>query len=305
MPSINWSRRGSWRPNCLSTWSYSPTYTTPRFPRISKNVNFWENSLLPPQQLHLSEWSNPIHLTFSRQDDVLLPYWSDNVPYFFFQSNKHNIRVVLLPTLWSLHNFTEVTEASLTQYVTHQEAKRSNYHLLSVKMRTDDSLKSYINFFQSQHIKVSNCGEEVSVLAFISGLQVTHSLYKYLLKHNVIKMSEALSRAQSHIQLEEAIKASSNNSAKPSDNGIKLKSTREVPDHALNWHRGQPPYKKKAISILLSSPIQGYMPTELFTYWNFWSMKYSTPSNIDCSSEPEADSPHSFTTRVRGVLLLQ
>jgi len=60
-------------------------------------------------------------------------------------------------------------------------------------MRPGDNHKSYINFFQSQLTKVSNCGKEVSALAFISGLQVTQLLYKHVLKHNFTKMSEALS----------------------------------------------------------------------------------------------------------------
>ena len=76
-------------------------------------------------------------------------------------------------------------------------------------MRPGDGFKSYINFFQNQLTKVSNCGEKVSALAFISGLQATHPLYKHLLKH-VAKISEALSRAQPYIQLEKATKAFSN-----------------------------------------------------------------------------------------------
>jgi len=37
-------------------------------------------------------------------------------------------------------------------------------------MRQYDSLKSYIGYFQSQLAKVSHCGEDISALAFISGL---------------------------------------------------------------------------------------------------------------------------------------
>ena len=91
-----------------------------------------------------------------------------------------------------LHNFSEVTEAFLTEDTSRQKAKRNSHHLLSVKIRPGDSLKPYINFFQSQLTKVSNCGEEVFALMFISRLQATHSLYKHLLKH-VFKMSEVLS----------------------------------------------------------------------------------------------------------------
>jgi len=98
-------------------------------------------------------------------------------------------------------------------------------------MSQGDNPKLYINFFQNQFIKVSNCGKEVAALTFISMLQVTHPLYKYLLKHNVIKMSEVLTQAQPYIQLEEAMKASSSHSAKLGDGGGKSKSPHEAPNY--------------------------------------------------------------------------
>ena len=73
----------------------------------------------------------------------------------------------LLPRF--LYNFEEVTKAFVTQYASYQDAKKNNHHLLSIKMRQSESFKSYINFFQSQLIKVPNSGEDVSALAFISG----------------------------------------------------------------------------------------------------------------------------------------
>ena len=56
-------------------------------------------------------------------------------------------------------------------------------------------------------------------------------MYKYLLKHNIAKMSEVLSRAQPYIQLEEARKASSNHSAKSGEGGGKSKSPHEASKH--------------------------------------------------------------------------
>ena len=99
-------------------------------------------------------------------------------------------------------------------------------------MRQGDSLKSYINFFQNKLTRVSNYGAEVAALTFISGLQITNPLYKHVLKHNVAKMSDILYRAQSYIQLEEAMKGSSNHSVKSGDGGGKSKSPHEAPDHA-------------------------------------------------------------------------
>jgi len=52
-------------------------------------------------------------------------------------------------------------------------------------MRPSDSLKAYICYFQNQLVKVHNCREEASALAFISGLRVTHPLYKHMVKYNV------------------------------------------------------------------------------------------------------------------------
>ena len=135
-------------------------------------------------------------------------------------------------------------------------------------MRPGDILKSYINFFQNQLNKVSNCGEEVFALMFTSRLQVTHSLYKQLLKH-VFKMSEFLSRAQPYIHLEEAIKASSSHPTKLSDYEVKSKLIREASNHAPDRHRGQPPYKKQVLPILSPSPLQSYKPTQHFTPLKF------------------------------------
>ena len=81
----------------------------------------------------------------------------------------------------SLHNFEEVPKAFITQYVPRRETKRNNHHLLTVKIRQRDNLKSYIGYFQSQLTKVPNCGEDISAFVFISEMQVYHPLYKYLL----------------------------------------------------------------------------------------------------------------------------
>ena len=94
----------------------------------------------------------------------------------------------------SLCNFEEVSEAFLTQYASRQEAKRNNHHLLNVMMRQGDCFKSYIGYLQNQLAKVTNCGEDVSALTFINRLQVSHPVYKHLLKYNVTRMSNVLSR---------------------------------------------------------------------------------------------------------------
>ena len=90
---------------------------------------------------------------------------------------------------------------------------------------------------------------------FISGLHVDHHMYKHLLKHNVTRMSEVVSGAQSYIQLEEAMKISFNYTAKHDDDGGKLKSLHEASTHVQDRNRGQLAFKRQALLILSASPL--------------------------------------------------
>jgi len=59
-------------------------------------------------------------------------------------------------------------------------------------MKPGESLKNYVNYFQSQSALVYNCNDDVATAAFISGLQVTHSFYNHLVKNDVTKMRDIL-----------------------------------------------------------------------------------------------------------------
>jgi len=61
---------------------------------------------------------------------------------------------------------------------------------------------------------IYNCNDDVATAAFIAGLEINHSFYKHLVKHNVTNMKYILSRAQKYIQLEEAIRNTTNRSTK-------------------------------------------------------------------------------------------
>jgi len=50
---------------------------------------------------------------------------------------------------------------------------------------------------------VYNYNEDVAATMFISGLQVTHSFCKHLVKHEVTKMRDILFRVQKYIQIED------------------------------------------------------------------------------------------------------
>jgi len=79
-----------------------------------------------------------------------------------------------------------------------------------IKMKVGESLKNYVNYFQSEMALVYNCNEDIASAAFISGLQVTNFFYKYLVENDITKMRDILIRAQKYIQIEEATRATSN-----------------------------------------------------------------------------------------------
>ena len=64
-------------------------------------------------------------------------------------------------------------------------------------MKQEETLKCYIGYFQSQVALVYNCSDNVIVVAFIAGLQISDSSYKHLVKNDVTKIKDILSRARS------------------------------------------------------------------------------------------------------------
>ena len=102
----------------------------------------------------------------------------------------------------SLLSFEEVSDASLKEF------KRNNNHLLTIKMKSRETLKRYISYFQSQMALIYNCNDDVTAVAFIVGLETNHSFYKHLVKLDVTSLKDILSRTQKYIQLEEATRSS-------------------------------------------------------------------------------------------------
>jgi len=88
-----------------------------------------------------------------------------------------------------------------------------------------------------------------ATLIFISGLQISHPLYKHLLKHNVTRTSKVLSRAQSYIQLEKSIESSVNHSLKRNNYRKKMNSHHVTLTRDNNKNRGEPPSRNKLSRI--------------------------------------------------------
>jgi len=121
-------------------------------------------------------------------DDLLyraFPSSLKGVTYHWFYSLPKN----------SLRSFHDVIDAFYNQFASRREFQRNINHLLTVKMKSGENLKNYVNYFQSHMTLVYNCNEDVAAVAFISGPQVTNPFYKHLVKNDVTKMRDILVRA--------------------------------------------------------------------------------------------------------------
>jgi len=62
-------------------------------------------------------------------------------------------------------------------------------------MKSGETSKHYISYFQNQMAMVYNCSDDVAVAAFIAGLQTNLYFYKYLVKHDISNMKDILFQA--------------------------------------------------------------------------------------------------------------
>jgi len=76
------------------------------------------------------------------------------------------------------------------------------------------SITYRVNDLQCQIALVYNCNDDVATTVLISGLQVTHSFYKHLVKHEVTKTRDILTRTQKYMQIKDVTRVSANRSPK-------------------------------------------------------------------------------------------
>ena len=159
------------------------------------------NKFLAPTFDCYSGVNDPVQHTRYFRDKMVVYFHNDSLMCLTFPSNVKGVASnwFFFLTLQSLHNFEEVTQAFLTQYASHWEAKRNNHHLLSIKMRQSDNLKCYISYFQGQLAKASTAMRTSLHSRSSAGCKSLTPYTKHLLKRNVTRMSEVLSQAQPYI----------------------------------------------------------------------------------------------------------
>ena len=106
----------------------------------------------------------------------------------------------------SISSFRELSVAFVSHFIEARTYRKPSYHLLTIKQGSQESLKSYVQRFKAESLKIDVPDEKFDVTAFIAGLGVqSKDLMFSILKNPQASMAEVLAKAEKYINGEEAL----------------------------------------------------------------------------------------------------
>ena len=106
----------------------------------------------------------------------------------------------------SISSFREISIAFVSYFFGARTYRKPSYHLLTVKQGTQESLKSYVQRFNAESLKIDKLDEKIAITAFIVGLGMqSKDLMFSISKNPQASMAEVLAKARKYINGEEAL----------------------------------------------------------------------------------------------------
>ena len=106
----------------------------------------------------------------------------------------------------TISSFRELSIAFVSHFIGARTYRKSSYHLLTVKQGSQESLKSYVQRFNAESLKIDIPDEKFAITAFIAGLGVqSKDLMFSISKNPQASMAEVLAKAEKYINGEEAL----------------------------------------------------------------------------------------------------
>ena len=142
----------------------------------------------------------------------------------------------------SISSFRELSIAFVSHFIGAKTYRKPSYHLLTVKQGSQESLKSYVQRFNAESLKIDIPDEKFAITAFIAGLGVqSKDLMFSISKNPQASMAEVLAKAEKYINGEEALI-----SKKESSSTIKRKvgSTSDENEAPKDKATGKSPQRK-------------------------------------------------------------
>ena len=106
----------------------------------------------------------------------------------------------------SISPFRELSIAFVSQFIGARTYRKPSYHLLIIKQSSQESLRSYVQRFNAESLKVDIPDEKFAITAFITGLGVqSKELMFSISKNPQASMAEVLTKAKKYFNGEEAL----------------------------------------------------------------------------------------------------
>ena len=106
----------------------------------------------------------------------------------------------------SISSFRELSIAFVSHFIGARTYRKPSYHLLTIKKSSQESLRSYVQRFNDESLKVDIPDEKFGITAFIAGLGVqSKDLMFPISKNPQASMVEVLPKAEKYINDEEAL----------------------------------------------------------------------------------------------------
>ena len=106
----------------------------------------------------------------------------------------------------SISSFRELSIAFVSHFIGARTYRKPIYHILTVKQGSQESLKSYVQRFNAESLKIDIPDEKFVITAFIAGLRVqSKDLMFSISKNPQASMAEVLAKAEKYIDGEEAL----------------------------------------------------------------------------------------------------
>ena len=110
----------------------------------------------------------------------------------------------LLPA--SITSFKELSTAFISHLIGAPTYRKPSYHLLTIKQGPQENLRSYVQRFNLESLRVDISNEKFSITAFIAELGIqSKDLMFSILKNPQASMAEVLAKAEKYINGEEAL----------------------------------------------------------------------------------------------------
>ena len=106
--------------------------------------------------------------------------------------------------LSSISSFTKLSIAFVSHFIGARTYRKPSYHLLTIKQNSQESLRSYVQRFNAESLKVDIPDEKFAITAFIPGLGVqSKNLMFSISKNPQASMAEVLAKIEKYINGEE------------------------------------------------------------------------------------------------------